>query len=132
MVPQYISRIWSVMQSLYQQYSNPKLIGESVVSGLVATLPQLHWNFTFDNLFMSLNLLHHLSEHGFLETQSLMANRTDKRPRKDGKVIGKENRGSYVCRYDAVNKLVGARQNDNNGIQLTDHTSSWNYQALFS
>ena len=128
MVPQYLSRISSVMQSLYQQCNHPKLLGGSVVSGLVATLPQLYWNFTFDNLFMSLNLLHHLSEHGFWETQSLMANRTDKRPRKDGKVIGKENRGSYVYRYDAANKLVGAQQNDNNGIQLTGHISSWNYK----
>ena len=101
---------------------NPMLgLGESVVSDLVATLPKLHWKTTFDNLFTSLNLLHHLSEHCVVGIGTLRANRTDKFPITDANVIGKENRRSYNYRYEAASKLVAVRWNDNSVVTLASN-----------
>ena len=103
--------------------NNAKLgLGGSVVARIVTKLPsEFSFNVTFDNLFISLALLNHMSKNGIGGTSTLRANHTDHCPIKDIKVISKEHRGSYGYRYDSANKLIVVRWNDNSVVTLASN-----------
>ena len=71
--------------------------------------------------FISLALLKHFSENGNCGTSTIRPSHTDHYPIKDLKVIGKEDLGSYGCRYDSANKVIAAICNENSIVILASN-----------
>ena len=72
-----ISHGYLAQCNLYVSKRNHNLkleLAGSVVSSLVTTLPELHWNITFDTLFTYLNIFHYLSKHDVVGTGTLRVN----------------------------------------------------------
>lgn len=108
---------------LYQGAStgntHPELgVGASVVLDLIKKLPRGSYSFYMDNYFTSLPLLDEIQKLGHDATGTIRANRVEKAPLKDPKVMKKTTRGSFDQCTDTLSDITLIRYNDNSIVTV--------------
>ena len=96
-------------------------LGGSVVDKLVSYLPDQDgskYHLVMDNFFTSVKLLKHLKMKNVFATGTIRANRTEKAPLQDIKVMEKKPRGTHEVVVDVNSDLAVVRWKDNKVVTV--------------
>ena len=96
-------------------------LGGSVVDKLVSYLPDqdgCKYHLVMDNFFTSVKLLKHLKMKNVFATGTIRANRTEKAPLQDIKVMEKKPRGTHEVVVDVNSDLAVVRWKDNKVVTV--------------
>lgn len=94
-------------------------LGTRVVQNLLTVVEDpLSYEVYFDNFFTNLDLLRELYELGFRASGTIRADRTQKCPLVDPKVMKKQERGTYDFCSDTNTNILLGRWNDNSVVTV--------------